>query len=157
MTGPAPSRLVSRTTLASSRGAAWITPARSTRRPWQRATPARLTRAERERLHASLVVRKPPAGTPVPAGGGAGAAGHDGRDHRRRAVAPGVPPLRGRPQLERGGQRRAGALSADVLPAGGHGRQRRRSEEHTSELQSRPHLVCRLLLEKKKNINEWND
>src|SRR3989442_6341712 len=27
---------------------------------------------------------------------------------------------------------------------------RERSEEHTSELQSRPHLVCRLLLEKKK-------
>src|SRR3989442_9212272 len=26
-----------------------------------------------------------------------------------------------------------------------------RSEEHTSELQSRPHLVCRLLLEKKKH------
>src|SRR5690554_7230722 len=26
------------------------------------------------------------------------------------------------------------------------------SEEHTSELQSRPHLVCRLLLEKKKKI-----
>src|SRR5690554_7448594 len=31
----------------------------------------------------------------------------------------------------------------------GHGRGPR-SEEHTSELQSRPHLVCRLLLEKKK-------
>src|SRR5436305_12004430 len=34
-----------------------------------------------------------------------------------------------------------------------------RSEEHTSELQSRPHLVCRLLLEKKKkkklNINKF--
>src|SRR5439155_23835030 len=28
-----------------------------------------------------------------------------------------------------------------------------RSEEHTSELQSRGHLVCRLLLEKKKTIN----
>src|SRR5436305_11867535 len=28
-----------------------------------------------------------------------------------------------------------------------------RSEEHTSELQSRPHLVCRLLLEKK-NVQE---
>src|SRR5690625_6787671 len=28
----------------------------------------------------------------------------------------------------------------------------RRSEEHTSELQSRGHLVCRLLLEKKKQI-----
>src|SRR3989442_9976760 len=39
-----------------------------------------------------------------------------------------------------------------------------RSEEHTSELQSRPHLVCRLLLEKKKKnkisghcaVNSWN-
>src|SRR3712207_8712254 len=29
--------------------------------------------------------------------------------------------------------------------------QRRRSEEHTSELQSRQYLVCRLLLEKKKS------
>src|SRR3989442_4790087 len=29
-----------------------------------------------------------------------------------------------------------------------------RSEEHTSELQSRPHLVCRLLLEKKKKMHE---
>src|SRR5690625_6100447 len=29
----------------------------------------------------------------------------------------------------------------------------RRSEEHTSELQSRGHLVCRLLLEKKNNSN----
>src|SRR5690554_7372219 len=29
-------------------------------------------------------------------------------------------------------------------------KQATRSEEHTSELQSRPHLVCRLLLEKKK-------
>src|SRR5579872_2121508 len=32
----------------------------------------------------------------------------------------------------------------------GHRRAVLRSEEHTSELQSRPHLVCRLLLEKKK-------
>src|SRR3712207_7459268 len=38
----------------------------------------------------------------------------------------------------------------------------RRSEEHTSELQSRQYLVCRLLLEKKKkkiltsNINRYN-
>src|SRR6266700_7479533 len=31
------------------------------------------------------------------------------------------------------------------------GAPRRRSEEHTSELQSRENLVCRLLLEKKKN------
>src|SRR5690625_6802841 len=31
-------------------------------------------------------------------------------------------------------------------------KRRPRSEEHTSELQSRGHLVCRLLLEKKNNI-----
>src|SRR5689334_24575269 len=31
---------------------------------------------------------------------------------------------------------------------------RRRSEEHTSELQSQFHLVCRLLLEKKKKIHK---
>src|SRR3989442_5424689 len=30
-----------------------------------------------------------------------------------------------------------------------------RSEEHTSELQSRPHLVCRLLLEKKKKVQHY--
>src|SRR2546422_4246180 len=32
-----------------------------------------------------------------------------------------------------------------------------RSEEHTSELQSRLHLVCRLLLEKKKNTSHTTD
>src|SRR2546429_4631217 len=36
----------------------------------------------------------------------------------------------------------------------GLGRSVRRSEEHTSELQSRLHLVCRLLLEKKKGESE---
>src|SRR3712207_8638637 len=40
--------------------------------------------------------------------------------------------------------------------ATGRLRHRRRSEEHTSELQSRQYLVCRLLLEKKKkNINTY--
>src|SRR5437870_11798308 len=39
-------------------------------------------------------------------------------------------------------------LSTEVLVLDDLGR----SEEHTSELQSRGHLVCRLLLEKKKNI-----
>src|SRR3712207_7030439 len=33
----------------------------------------------------------------------------------------------------------------------------RRSEEHTSELQSRQYLVCRLLLEKKKKTNQSNE
>src|SRR3989449_3908191 len=31
----------------------------------------------------------------------------------------------------------------------------RRSEEHTSELQSRLHIVCRLLLEKKKRVTRY--
>src|SRR2546429_7087324 len=43
----------------------------------------------------------------------------------------------------------------------GHpGERRERSEEHTSELQSRLHLVCRLLLEKKKHAADrhvWRD
>src|SRR5262245_62433544 len=43
-----------------------------------------------------------------------------------------------------------------------NGRRIARSEEHTSELQSLRHLVCRLLLEKKKkhnkhNINEYTE
>src|SRR2546422_8463872 len=37
-------------------------------------------------------------------------------------------------------------LATDIRSTSG-----KRSEEHTSELQSRLHLVCRLLLEKKKN------
>src|SRR5436305_2828239 len=36
-------------------------------------------------------------------------------------------------------------------------RQDQRSEEHTSELQSRPHLVCRLLLEKKNSTRKRAD
>src|SRR5690554_7048083 len=47
-----------------------------------------------------------------------------------------------------GGARDPGRVRRVRLPAD-HGRGR--SEEHTSELQSRPHLVCRLLLEK----NNW--
>src|SRR3989442_7348416 len=38
------------------------------------------------------------------------------------------------------------------VPAGLTGRLTGRSEEHTSELQSRPHLVCRLLLEQKRTV-----
>src|SRR5476649_2639409 len=37
---------------------------------------------------------------------------------------------------------------------GTHGWRRWRSEEHTSELQSHSDLVCRLLLEKKKNVEQ---
>src|SRR6266446_2434764 len=49
---------------------------------------------------------------------------------------------------------RSGALSGPRVPAGHRGTaacpRRARSEEHTSELQSPCNLVCRLLLEKKK-------
>src|SRR2546429_6011316 len=55
---------------------------------------------------------------------------------------------RGRPRMRarrRRGRYRAAIVATDqAWPA-----ERRRSEEHTSELQSRLHLVCRLLLEKK--------
>src|SRR3712207_7098311 len=93
------------------------------------------------------MIRRPPRSTLFPyttlfrspgvAGAGAallgrGRVGHDRarRRRRRRALRPvGL----GRRRLPRGGRRRGA-----------------RSEEHTSELQSRQYLVCRLLLEKKK-------
>src|SRR5436305_9226316 len=43
-----------------------------------------------------------------------------------------------------------GAASPEIVAALRDKSSVPRSEEHTSELQSRPHLVCRLLLEKKK-------
>src|SRR2546423_3220127 len=42
-------------------------------------------------------------------------------------------------------------------PAGRSPARHRRSEEHTSELQSLAYLVCRLLLEKKKKTGEYHD
>src|SRR3712207_7650961 len=42
----------------------------------------------------------------------------------------------------------------DLHVEGPHLQGSTRSEEHTSELQSRQYLVCRLLLEKKKNLSE---
>src|SRR2546422_5264575 len=44
------------------------------------------------------------------------------------------------------------SLACSAFPLARGGAERARSEEHTSELQSRLHLVCRLLLEKKKWI-----
>src|SRR3712207_8830734 len=48
------------------------------------------------------------------------------------------------------GSRRAPGPAGGVRASSGSAA---RSEEHTSELQSRQYLVCRLLLEKKNNIN----
>src|SRR2546422_8403487 len=52
------------------------------------------------------------------------------------------------PVVIRDGHRGARAV---MVRSEDHERGRNRSEEHTSELQSRLHLVCRLLLEKKKD------
>src|SRR5690349_24221671 len=61
----------------------------------------------------------------------------------------------------RGADRPGGSLKARLPPARGDRRRapppRGRSEEHTSELQSRRDLVCRLLLEKKKNKKKQNN
>src|SRR5690554_7460437 len=57
------------------------------------------------------------------------------------------------PEVGRKGEGPLGSIASTASKAGSSGRHRIwqiRSEEHTSELQSRPHLVCRLLLEKKK-------
>src|SRR5438552_9798546 len=50
-----------------------------------------------------------------------------------------------------------GAASVATEPDPDAGLQELRSEEHTSELQSPDHLVCRLLLEKKKKVNYFNN
>src|SRR3712207_7536687 len=96
------------------------------------------------------MIRRPPRSTLFPyttlfrsggpglPGGGRGAAG---------GARPGQPA-----GPEAGGGARGpgeGAPAGGRPPAGGGGGAAPRSEEHTSELQSRQYLVCRLLLEKK--------
>src|SRR3712207_8369871 len=71
-------------------------------------------------------------------------AGHERRRHRPRQDR--VRPEPGQARLH---VRRLAAARLLVRP----GRRAGRSEEHTSELQSRQYLVCRLLLEKKKTTS----
>src|SRR2546422_6727501 len=66
----------------------------------------------------------------------------------RSHVPGGVADRQAQPALWAPGEDPAG--EAEFSP-GAH----RRSEEHTSELQSRLHLVCRLLLEKKKKKHRY--
>src|SRR6266498_4355645 len=63
------------------------------------------------------------------------------RQHRPHPLPGSLARLRGREDV-----RDVSSVLSRHLPL-----EAERSEEHTSELQSRPHLVCRLLLEKKKN------
>src|SRR5687768_18180440 len=62
--------------------------------------------------------------------------------HRARRVAA------GREAIDPLGERVDGAFEMAGIGRGRHRAAFHRSEEHTSELQSRLHLVCRLLLEK---------
>src|SRR3989442_9773012 len=57
-------------------------------------------------------------------------------------------------EMELAAQRDIPLCGASSISQSGFLFRRERSEEHTSELQSRPHLVCRLLLEKKKKSSE---
>src|SRR3712207_7054618 len=90
------------------------------------------------------MIRRPPRSTLFPYTtlfrSGPGLLSRAGADHRGHAVAPG-PTGRARP---------AAAQDKHAVHSDGGGNAARRSEEHTSELQSRQYLVCRLLLEKKK-------
>src|SRR3712207_8497217 len=76
---------------------------------------------------------RPPECAARPVDGAREAHGHPGKTHPRARP----------PTLRRGGAR-------DLPDRPGELDQCGRSEEHTSELQSRQYLVCRLLLEKKK-------
>src|SRR3712207_7853870 len=91
------------------------------------------------------MIRRPPRSTPCPYP----TLFRSGDPERRVAGPPPVRrqapddvegPVRAELRLRGGGRQGAGQ---DVPPGGA------RSEEHTSELQSRQYLVCRLLLEKK--------
>src|SRR3712207_7516405 len=83
-----------------------------------------------------LMIRRPPRSTLFPYTTLFRSLDHDGaRERAGRRREPRGRRRRGRADRQRRRQRPA---------------RRRRSEEHTSELQSRQYLVCRLLLEKKK-------
>src|SRR5439155_19745512 len=83
-----------------------------------------------------FIVRRPPSSTLFPYT----------TLFRSRAEVATTPGARAEPRPARGEGRRGDP----------HGpRAHQRSEEHTSELQSRGHLVCRLLLEKKKKRAEY--
>src|SRR5690606_41574200 len=81
--------------------------------------------------------------------------------HDALPIYPGAQRRRPRVQPRHAGgapRRQAGAAQSHRAedPAGADGGLAGgRSEEHTSELQSRENLVCRLLLEKKKSIACW--
>src|SRR3712207_7147848 len=102
------------------------------------------------------MIRRPPRSTLFPYTTLFRSPGPAGTGH---LVVPDVPGC-DVPDRSDGPHRRGGPATAvadrDLVPADPEGvvaeeERRARSEEHTSELQSRQYIVCRLLLEKKKN------
>src|SRR3712207_8669564 len=75
-----------------------------------------------------------------------------GLDERRLRPGGGGPRQRAAELAAR--HRPARQPARDAAPVRDHVHHLERSEEHTSELQSRQYLVCRLLLEKKKNTSK---
>src|SRR3712207_8342688 len=86
------------------------------------------------------MIRRPPRSTLFPYTTLFRSSRIDPKGLRRRSSDFGRGTRRQQPRCHRSGRRRGGGRCG----------RRRRSEEHTSELQSRQYLVCRLLLEKKK-------
>src|SRR3712207_7294515 len=95
-----------------------------------------------------LMIRRPPRSTLFPNTPLFRSAGTTARPPR---TAPAPPRRRGARRPPRARAARPGSVRRVPRSSG------RRSEEHTSELQSRQYLVCRLLLEKKKIIKPMTD
>src|SRR3712207_1798776 len=96
-----------------------------------------------------LMIRRPPRSTLFPYTTLFRSEVGDDRRRRGRRVYDGAAG-QGAPAAVAAELRRdAAQRRADDRRAAAHGRDHLRSEEHTSELQSRQYLVCRLLLEKK--------
>src|SRR5688572_31051509 len=94
------------------------------------------------------MMRRPPRSTLFPYTTLFRSSHHEGRIVRPRRLPRSAGDDAGRPHVE--GER---AARVHVQRGDRQRRVARRSEEHTSELQSQSNLVCRLLLEKKKTVN----
>src|SRR3712207_8217170 len=99
------------------------------------------------------MIRRPPRSTLFPyttlfrsSWSSRGSASSSSEDGSGRSAAPGGASVTGVWSYQSDGMRKL--LSSRLISAS------TRSEEHTSELQSRQYLVCRLLLEKKKNESD---
>src|SRR5687768_17912385 len=126
-------RAASRASASSSTGRPWHalrTPLTTLARLNGSVTPQRFTT---DKDISSTVVKRRP---------------HSGHERRRRMASPSLVSRLSTTRLS--GWRQNGQRTVDPPLSGSVGGGCSRSEEHTSELQSRLHLVCRLLLEKKK-------